>query len=107
MLTDLSVAGAGVGRTYYLIKLGNNYDTSWTGFDLLVWATVELQLGLICACAPSLRAFFRRYLSGALPRIFGSSQNNIRDPSEIHHSTSDRSARDKVLNDIDVEGPTP
>jgi len=38
------------------------------GFNLLVWSTVELQLGIICACAPSLRAFFRRYLSTMFSR---------------------------------------
>lgn len=71
----LLVAGAGIGRTYYLIKLGKTYDTSWTGYDLLVWTIIELQLGIICACAPSLRAFFRRYLSDALRKSLGSSKN--------------------------------
>jgi hypothetical protein len=71
----LLVAGAGIGRTYYLIKLGNTYDTSWTGFDLLIWTIIELQLGIICACAPSLRAFFRRYVSEALRKSLTSSKN--------------------------------
>jgi hypothetical protein len=74
----LLVAGAGIGRTYYLIKLGNTYDTSWTGFDLLIWTIIELQLGIICACAPSLRAFFRRYVSEALRKSFASSKNKSR-----------------------------
>ena len=74
----LLVAGAGVGRTYYLIKLGRIYDTSWTGFDLLVWTIVEMQLGIICACAPSLRAFFRRYLSDRIRRSLTLSSWNKR-----------------------------
>ncbi|GAB7336224.1 hypothetical protein MBLNU13_g08991t2 [Cladosporium sp. NU13] len=82
----LLVAGAGVGRTYYLIKLGNTYDTSWTGFDLLVWTIIEMQLGIICACAPSLRAFFRRYLSDrirmSLTRSY-QSRNRDKEPEPI------------------------
>lgn len=84
-----SVAGAGIGRTYYLIKLGKTYDTSWTGFDLLIWTIIELQLGIICSCAPSLRAFFRRYLSEFFSRTFGSTNTNTTSKSKSK-STKDR-----------------
>jgi hypothetical protein len=90
----LLVAGAGIGRTYYLIKLGNTYDTSWTGFDLLIWTIIELQLGIICACAPSLRAFFRRYVSEALRKSFTSSKNKSR--SGTHEGTQNSTALQRV-----------
>lgn len=32
---------------------------------LFVWAQFELQVGIMCASAPSLRVFFRRYLGGS------------------------------------------
>ena len=38
-------------------------DVSWKIYDLFAWAQVELQLGIICASAPSLHVFFRRCLS--------------------------------------------
>jgi len=31
---------------------------------LFVWAQFELQVGIMCASAPALRVFFRRYLGG-------------------------------------------
>jgi hypothetical protein len=31
---------------------------------VFVWAQFELQVGIMCASAPSLRVFFRRYLGG-------------------------------------------
>lgn len=71
------VAGAGIARTYYLIQLRNNYDTSWTGFDLYVWSILECQLAIICASAPSLRAFFRRYLSGPINRTIRSASRSV------------------------------
>jgi hypothetical protein len=87
----LLVAGAGIGRTYYLIKLGNTYDTSWTGFELLIWTIIELQLGIICACAPSLRAFFRRYVSEALRKSLSSSKNKSK--SGTRDGTQNSTAR--------------
>lgn len=107
----LLVAGAGVGRTYYLIKLGNTYDTSWTGFDLLVWTVVEMQLGIICTCAPSLRAFFRRYLSerirfsltvgsrGKKSRATVDTQTNSTNPQRSYQSRN----RDKEPEPIDMQ----
>jgi hypothetical protein len=79
----LVVAASGV-RTYYLMSklsphafqsppctdgaelvTGHDSDVSWNIFDLIVWAQLELQLGIMCAAAPSLRVFFRRYLGNS------------------------------------------
>lgn len=113
MLTVFSVAGAGIGRTYYLIKLGITYDTSWTGFDLLVWTIIELHLGIICACAPSLRAFFRRYLSHMFSQSYLSSRSKSRSKSRAHsdapHSVVDKpthqqfQSRDEEAEPIDMQ----
>lgn len=54
-LTPCSVVGAGIGRTYWLVQLGIRPDTSWTGGYLLVWCIAEMQLAIVCACAPSIR----------------------------------------------------
>lgn len=61
---------------YYLWELNHTYDTSWTAFNLFVWALLECHLAIIFACAPSLRAFLRRYLGEAFNRTFHSSSNN-------------------------------
>ncbi|KAL2865636.1 uncharacterized protein BJX67DRAFT_168976 [Aspergillus lucknowensis] len=61
---------AGSVRTVYVWKsMIASYDTTWVGWPVLLAATVEINLGLICASAPALRplvAFF-------LPRLLGSS----------------------------------
>jgi hypothetical protein len=49
-----------------------------SAFNLFVWAQFELQVGIMCASAPSLRVFFRRYLGGSL-----ASRN---DPMSTHRS---------------------
>ncbi|GAB1733015.1 hypothetical protein NU195Hw_g8392t1 [Hortaea werneckii] len=75
---SIIVAGAGIARTYYLWKINRTYDTSWVGFDLFTWSLVECHLAIIFACAPSLRAFIRRYLGESLSRRFTSSLSNSR-----------------------------
>ena len=40
---------------------------------MFLWAQLEIQLGIVCATAPSLRVFFRRFLSNnSLSRKLGS-----------------------------------
>ncbi|KAM0815737.1 hypothetical protein AB5N19_01536 [Seiridium cardinale] len=50
------VVVAGCLRTYYThhVEL-ETYDVTWEGFYLWVWAAVEVNLGIICGCAPALK----------------------------------------------------
>ncbi|KKK14801.1 hypothetical protein ARAM_006380 [Aspergillus rambellii] len=69
----LVVDVAGSVRTVYVWKsMIASYDTTWVGWPILLAATVEINIGLICASAPALRpliAFF-------LPRLLGPSYQN-------------------------------
>lgn len=77
------VVAAGGVRTYWLISkslpliakcscslsktritvTSTSKDVIRSAFNLFVWAQFELQVGIMCASAPALRVFFRRYLS--------------------------------------------
>ncbi|KAF9890973.1 hypothetical protein FE257_005230 [Aspergillus nanangensis] len=63
---------AGSVRTVYVWKsMIASYDTTWVGWPILLAASVEINVGLICASAPALRpliAFF-------LPRLLQTSRN--------------------------------
>jgi hypothetical protein len=74
----LLVVAAGSVRTYYLEKLGHTLDLTWVGFDVYIWAQLEIQLSLICASAPALRALFRTYLSGSMMRALSSARSHNR-----------------------------
>lgn len=56
-----SVTAVGAVRTYYLWLLAHAPDTSWLGYNLYAVCVAECQLGLICCCAPFLRAFVRKF----------------------------------------------
>jgi hypothetical protein len=74
----LLVVAAGSVRTYYLEKVGHSNDLTYDGYDVLVWAQLETQLSLICASAPTLRVFFRDYLSIPVLRALSSARTGSR-----------------------------
>jgi hypothetical protein len=59
------VCAAGIVRTVYVwITTNETWDETWVGYTLWLWTSVESHLTIICACAPALKPFFRRYLAG-------------------------------------------
>ena len=90
----LTAVAAGSVRTYYLEKVGHSIDLTWDGYDVFIWAQLETQLSLICASAPTLRVFFRTYLSNPL-RVFSSGrhsrQTSRRDSKRLPDESSDSS----------------
>ncbi|KAF2212394.1 hypothetical protein CERZMDRAFT_97669 [Cercospora zeae-maydis SCOH1-5] len=85
--------GAGTARTYYLERLGLHWDMTWSGFDVLVWPQLELQLAIICASASALRAMFRRYRSSSTTRaMIASKLNSGRNAPQRHSATNDTGA---------------
>jgi len=58
-----AVAGAGIVRTWFIYETANRtYDTTWKMSSALFWVTFELYLALLCACAPALKPFFKKFL---------------------------------------------
>lgn len=65
------VCVAGALRLYYSITTDKSPDTPWEGFSLWIWESIEINLGIVCASAPSLKSFLTRLV----PKLF-SSQNS-------------------------------
>lgn len=59
----LLVVAAGCGRIFAFHHFSTSYDSSWKGFEVYVWSVAEYDLGIICACLPSLRVFIKRWLN--------------------------------------------
>lgn len=91
----LLVVAAGSVRTYYLTMLGDHHDITWLGFDIFIWADLEVQLAIICASAPALRVLFRRYLNDPISRIIGTASGTNRSGNRgtaVDSSTANRGA---------------
>lgn len=63
---------AGSMRLYWVAEVVNNtYDVTWDGFVMWIWTAVEVNLGVICGCAPTLRPLFR-FFSAEIRRVSNS-----------------------------------
>lgn len=47
-------------RLQSLVKIGNAHNPTWDFFDISVWSTIEVAVGIMCACLPTIRLVFVR-----------------------------------------------
>ena len=52
-----------VVRYVYLMKGYDSNDQTWLVSKILLWSIVEINTGLICACVPTLKPFFREVVA--------------------------------------------
>jgi hypothetical protein len=72
----LRVVAAGIIRTVYLSRIqSSEIDKTWLGFNVCAAGIAESKLGIICACAPSIRKYFLRF--------FDTSSTDSREPSIV------------------------
>ncbi|KAI0889296.1 uncharacterized protein GGS22DRAFT_69641 [Annulohypoxylon maeteangense] len=58
-------------RLYTLIHFGDTQNLTQDYVETGYWSTIEVPVGIICACMPAVRSLFSR----ALPKIFGTTRN--------------------------------
>ncbi|KAJ9657700.1 hypothetical protein H2201_008106 [Coniosporium apollinis] len=83
---------AGIIRTCFIWKsLMDSYDEMWYAFPLWIAAAVEIDLAMICACAPALRPLVSRYISPTLSpflaRLSVIVPSSLRSPHRSPHSS--------------------
>ena len=88
---------AGSIRTYYTWKsLMASYDETWYAYPLWIAAAVEIDLGVICACAPALKSLLQKPLKEISERI-SEKLGSLRSPS---HTQNGSSARQSVFHPL-------
>ena len=55
----LLVVAAGALRLYFTLAALKSYDVTWKGFPMWLCTAVEVNLGMVCACVPTLKPIFR------------------------------------------------
>ncbi len=56
----LLVVFAACMRAYWINHITENtYDVTWEGFELWIWTAVEVNLGIICGCVPTLNSLLK------------------------------------------------
>ncbi|KAK7747570.1 hypothetical protein SLS62_009069 [Diatrype stigma] len=79
-----------VVRLSSLIRFGTTSNVTQDYVEVGYWSTVEVPVGIICACMPAARSLF----SVALPKIFGSTK----DPASKYGSYGGPSSVSKLAN---------
>lgn len=108
----LIVTVAGVVRTYYIWRtLMDTYDETWDSMPLYICATVEIDLSILCGCAPSLKPLFApmvSHVSEMISTVTGSGNTSSRG-TKLEDTTITRSTvisqhnRKKSTRDIDSD----
>lgn len=62
-LLGLLICICGLLKTRYIYTLFHTYDESWVATPIWILSAVELDVGVICSCAPGLRVVAREYLT--------------------------------------------
>jgi len=65
----LSITIVSIIRLQAIVAFGNTTNPTWDNFDTMLWSTTEINVGIICACMPSLRVVLVRLFPG----VFGGS----------------------------------
>lgn len=86
-------------RLHSLIIVADSLDPAYDNGTLATFSATEIHVGIVCACLPTLKAFFARLM----PRIFGSSGSRRREWEERYGSSgSETHLRPRKISDVIV-----
>ena len=70
------------------MQFSNTKNPTWDNVPVGYWSTVEVDVGVICACLPAIRSLLRR----ALPSVFGGTSHGAAAGYSKNSSFMSRSA---------------
>lgn len=75
----LVVVGAACMRLHWVIKVTlHTYDVTWDGYQLWIWTAVEVNLAVVCGCAPTCRCLVTRICDSVKLRFRRQKSDEIR-----------------------------
>lgn len=81
--TGTFVTVISIVRLQSLITFGNSTNATWNNLQVSLWSTIEINVGIICACMPTLRLL--------LLRMFPKLSTTYRNASGYYNATGSRS----------------
>ena len=107
--TSSSVTVVSIVRLQFLVDLGSSFNVTYDQTEVSIWSTIEINVGIICACMPSLRILLVRLF----PVLGGSSHDSskYRQYGDTYgHSKSRVTSRSRALVELpsrDEDNATP
>jgi len=81
-------------RTYFIWKcLIQSYDETWYAYPLWICAAVEIDLAVLCACAPALRPLLVAFAKPIMDSLYGSGSNSQGDSKNFSTLSSKQKSR--------------
>ncbi|KAF7125862.1 hypothetical protein CNMCM5793_002155 [Aspergillus hiratsukae] len=84
----LFVTLVSIVRLNSLIHFASTENLTWDYVEVGYWSTIEVHVGIICACLPAIRALMRR----VCPGVFGDTSHTTPTASKLTASRSARAA---------------
>lgn len=82
MLTSsVSVTIVSILRLRSLVNFAKDSNVTWGFYDVSVWSTVEISIGIVCACLPAIRLLFVHFF----PALGGSSLRSTQNGYQQYH----------------------
>ncbi|KXH27473.1 CFEM domain-containing protein [Colletotrichum salicis] len=87
-------------RLQSLVAFAKSQNPTWDQFEVATWSTVEINVGIICACMPSIRVI----LVGFFPKLLGTTRRGTSAAAKyyIQSSGNGRSRNRTLGNDAKV-----
>ncbi|KAK2044521.1 CFEM domain-containing protein [Colletotrichum somersetense] len=81
-------------RLQSLVQFAKSQNPTWDQFGVAMWSTVEINVGIICACLPSIRVIF----VGLFPKILGSTRTGGSQAAKYYiNSSGNGRSRNRTL----------
>ncbi|KAL7943622.1 hypothetical protein V8C42DRAFT_358892 [Trichoderma barbatum] len=106
------VCVAGVVRIVVLLQMFKSVDLTWNMSQAFVWSSVEPNIGIVCACLPTLRPLLRRFIpkwfsgssykSGSAPNYGTDYSSRLRSQTGDFYALSDRNTPNKDKSDDEM-----
>ena len=105
--THCSVTIVSILRLRSLVTFANSTNPTWDQWEIAYWSTIEVNIGMICTCLPSLRLIFVRLFPKVLetsvsPSRSGPSVHDTRGQSILRSRPSSNGHGGHYLSDINL-----
>ena len=104
----------GKGQSNGSIKIVEQQDFPWNASLSFMWSAVEVNLGIVCACVPSLKPLFLKFLPSFIKDKGDPDTKNARFDRDVHSANVQDSQRhvngksnDMLTNPAAFKRPTP
>ncbi|KAL7942695.1 putative PTH11-typeG-protein-coupled receptor [Trichoderma barbatum] len=95
LLVGTFITVVSIVRLQFLVHLGSSSNPTYDQIDVSIWSTVEINIGIICTCLPSIRLFLIRIF----PNLGGSShkKSGYQNYPDSYGKSENQNSRAKTL----------